>query len=202
MVFATNNKNKANELSEMLRAEGVNVKTLSALGLILVPGEDGNTFEANALQKATETSTFLKKMGHLDEAIIADDSGLEIDAMDGEPGVDSALFMGENTPYEIRNAEIIRRLEGVPKEKRTARFVCVIACALPTGETFTTRGVIEGEIAHKPQGENGFGYDPIFFVPSLGKTTAQLSSKEKNKISHRGQALRAMVAKLKGDGLV
>ncbi|MCL1862997.1 MAG: RdgB/HAM1 family non-canonical purine NTP pyrophosphatase [Defluviitaleaceae bacterium] len=200
MIFATNNINKANELSEMLRTEGVIVNTLSDLGLIFVPEENGDTFEANALQKALETQTFLKSNGYENEIVIADDSGLVVDAMDGKPGVDSALFMGRDTPYEIRNAEIIRLL--ADKQNRAARFVCVIACAMPTGETFTTMGVVEGEIAYIAQGKNGFGYDPIFFVPNLGKTTAELSSEEKNKISHRGIALRAMVDKLRGGGLL
>lgn len=200
MIFATNNKNKAAELEKMLQAEGVSVKTPSDLGLILVPAEDGNTFEENALQKATETLAFLKEKGHFDQTIISDDSGIEIDAMPDELGVQSALFMGEDTPYDIRNKTILDRLKN--EKNRAARFVCVIACALPTGKTFTTRATIEGEIAFVPAGENGFGYDPIFFVPHLGKTTAELSSEEKNKISHRGQALRAMVQKLKEEGLL
>ena len=199
MIFATNNINKANELNDMLQAENVQVKTLSALGLVLVPNEDGDTFEANALQKATETSAFLKQNGY-NEIVIADDSGLIIDALPDELGVHSALFMGENTPYNIRNTEILKRLENNPNRK--ARFVCIIACVLPTGESFTTKGVIEGEIALSVSGENGFGYDPIFFVPSLGKTTAQLTSEEKNNISHRGQALRAMVQKLNEEDLI
>jgi XTP/dITP diphosphohydrolase len=128
--------------------------------------------------------------------VLADDSGLEVDFLGGEPGVDSADFMGVDTPYSVRNAKILEMLEGVTGEKRAARFVCVIACVLPCGKTLTTRAAVEGVIAHEAAGENGFGYDPIFFVPEFGKTTAELSQAEKNKISHRGKALRAMIEQL------
>ena len=121
---------------------------------------------------------------------MADDSGLEIDALGGEPGIYSARYMGEDTSYDIKNQNLIDRLEGIPEEKRTARFVCAIACAFPDGRILTSRGTMEGLIAHEIRGENGFGYDPIFSLPQYGKYSAELSSDEKNAISHRGEALR------------
>ena len=129
--------------------------------------------------------------------VLADDSGLEIDYLDGKPGVQSARFMGHDTPYSIKNKKILEMLEGVPEEKRTARFVSVIAAAFPDGRTVTARGTIEGIIGYEIKGENGFGYDPIFYIPELGKYSAELSLEEKNKISHRGKALRLMKQKLK-----
>ena len=124
--------------------------------------------------------------------VLADDSGLEIDFLDKAPGVLSARYMGEDTPYEVKNAHILELLKDVQGKQRSARFVCSIAAVFPDGREFTTYATIEGEIAHKSEGENGFGYDPIFFVPEFDKTTAQLSAEEKNKISHRGKALTKM----------
>jgi XTP/dITP diphosphohydrolase len=117
---------------------------------------------------------------------------LEIDYLNGEPGIYSARYLGEDTSYEVKNAKLIERLEGVPKEERTARFVCAIACILPDGSRFTTRGTIEGYIGWEPAGENGFGYDPIFYVDEYGCSTAQMTPEQKNAISHRGNALRAL----------
>ena len=128
--------------------------------------------------------------------MLADDSGLEIDALHKEPGIYSARYLGEDTPYSVKNKNLIDRLEGVPDNKRTARFVCAIAAALPGGEVVTTSGVIEGRIDHEEKGNNGFGYDPIFYVPEYGRTTAQLSVEEKNRISHRARALAAMKKEL------
>ena len=179
----------------MFKSAGLDLLTLADLNLNLSPEETGVTFEENSRIKATETAAFLQAHGHTDVIVLADDSGLEIDAMDGEPGVDSALFMGADTPYETRNKAIIKTLENVPQEKRTARFVCVITC-VKNGEILTAHGEVNGVITHELQGENGFGYDPIFYVPSYKKTMAELSVEEKNKISHRGQALRAMLGKL------
>ena len=123
---------------------------------------------------------------------LADDSGLEVDALNGEPGVYSARYMGEDTSYRIKNQSLVDRLEGVPVEKRTARFVCVIAAAFPDGTVCTTKGTIEGKIGYEERGENGFGYDPIFYLPDMSRTTAELSPEEKNAVSHRGKALEAM----------
>ena len=130
------------------------------------------------------------------ELVLADDSGLEIDWLGKEPGVYSARYLGEDTSYRIKNADLIRRLEGVPEEERTARFVCAIAAVLPDGRELTVRATIEGRIGYEEKGENGFGYDPIFYVPELGKTTAELTEAEKNLVSHRGKALRLMKEEL------
>ena len=153
--------------------------------------EDGTTFEENALIKA---KTICEMTGEL---VLADDSGLEIDALNGEPGVYSARYMGEETSYHIKNANLVQRLEGVADEKRTARFVCAMAAAFPDGKTITTRGTIEGRIGYEERGENGFGYDPIFYLPEYGCSTAELSLEKKNELSHRGKALRAIREKLK-----
>ena len=126
------------------------------------------------------------------QLVLADDSGLEVDALGGEPGIYSARYLGEDTSYEIKNRNIIERLEGVEGEARSARFVCVIAAAFPDGEIVTTRGTIEGVIAKEPAGENGFGYDPIVYVPEYKMTTGQMEPEAKNAISHRGKALCAM----------
>ena len=128
--------------------------------------------------------------------MLADDSGLEVDALNGEPGVYSARYMGEDTSYRIKNQSLVDRLEGVPVEKRTARFVCVIAAAFPDGTVCTTKGTIEGKIGYEERGENGFGYDPIFYLPEYGCTSAELSMEEKNRISHRGKALRLIKEEL------
>ena len=145
---------------------------------------DGKTFEENAIIKAEA----IRKMTNC--LVLADDSGLEVDYLDKAPGIYSARFMGEDTSYRIKNKAIIDKLAGVPDEKRTARFVCAIAAAFPDGKTITRRGTIEGIIGYEERGENGFGYDPIFFLPEYGKSTAELSPEEKNTISHRGNALR------------
>ena len=150
--------------------------------------EDGKTFEENAVIKATAIS----KLTSDGEIVLADDSGLEIDYLNKEPGVYSARYMGENTDYHIKNANLIQRLDGVPDEQRTARFVCAIAAAFPDGRVETVRGTMEGRIGYEEKGANGFGYDPIFFLPEYGCTSAELSMEEKNKISHRGKALQAI----------
>ncbi|MGN1183974.1 MAG: RdgB/HAM1 family non-canonical purine NTP pyrophosphatase, partial [Oliverpabstia sp.] len=148
--------------------------------------ENGKTFQENAVIKARE---IMKISG---EVVLADDSGLEIDYLNKEPGIYSARYMGEDTSYRIKNANLIERLQGVPDEKRTARFVCAIAAAFPDGSVETTEGTIEGRIGYEEKGENGFGYDPIFYVPEFGCTTAELTGEQKNQVSHRGKALEAM----------
>jgi XTP/dITP diphosphohydrolase len=153
--------------------------------------EDGKTFEENAQIKAKAISKLANCL------VLADDSGLEVDYMDKQPGIYSARWMGEDTSYDIKNKKIIENLEGVPDEKRTARFVCAVAAAFPDGRVITKRGTIEGIIGYEQRGENGFGYDPIFFLPEYGKTTAELSPEEKNKISHRGRALEQIKEELK-----
>ena len=156
--------------------------------------EDGKTFEENAVIKAKAV------MEETGEMVLADDSGFEVDYLNKEPGIYSARYLGEDTPYSIKNAEILKRCEGVPDEKRDARFVCVIACAYPDGTVDTATGIIEGKLAKEPKGENGFGYDPIFYLPERGMTTGEMEPEEKNAISHRGIAIRKMVEILKKRG--
>ena len=155
--------------------------------------EDGQTFEENALIKATTIADIARKMPEYKNAVVlADDSGLEIDALNKEPGIYSARYMGEDTSYDIKNQALIDRLEGVPDEKRTARFVCAIAAALPDGSTEVVRGTMEGRIGYVITGENGFGYDPIFYLPQFGCSSAELEPEKKNELSHRGEGLRKM----------
>lgn len=191
ILFATGNQGKMKEVREILADLGVEVISMREAGVSAEIVEDGETFEENAVIKAR---TIMELTG---EVTLADDSGLEIDALGGEPGVYSARYMGEDTSYHIKNNDLIRRLSQVPRQQRTARFVCSIAVAFPDGEIITTDGVIEGLIGYEEAGENGFGYDPIFVVPQLGCTTAQLSDEQKNEISHRGKALRKMKEELR-----
>ena len=186
IIFATGNEGKMKEIREILGDLDVEVLSLKDAGIKADIEENGKTFEENAVIKAKE---ICRMTG---EIVLADDSGLEIDYLNKEPGVYSARYMGEDTSYRIKNANLIQRLEGVPDEKRTARFVCAIAAAFPDGSIKTTLGTMEGRIGYEEKGENGFGYDPIFYLPEFGCTSAELSMEEKNKISHRGKALRAM----------
>lgn len=187
VVFATGNQNKVREVRQILDGLDVEVRTMKEMGITSEPEETGATFEENAMIKAAAIADAVQ-----DAIVLADDSGLEIDYLNGEPGIYSARYLGEDTSYEVKNAKLIERLEGVPKEERTARFVCAIACILPDGSRFTTRGTIEGYIGWEPAGENGFGYDPIFYVDEYGCSTAQMTPEQKNAISHRGNALRAL----------
>lgn len=185
IIFATKNKGKIKEIKNIL-GDKFNVKSIEEVGIFDDILEDGNTFEENAIKKATE---IMKKTG---EIVLADDSGLEIDFLNKAPGVYSSRYMGENTLYEIKNKKILELLKDVKKDDRTARFVSVIAMAMPNEEPIITKGILEGTIAYEISGENGFGYDPIFYIPHLKKTSAELSLKEKNEISHRGKALYEM----------
>lgn len=186
LVFATGNEGKMREIREILKDLNLDIFSLKEAGIQDDAEETGTTFEENALIKARTAAA------HTDAIVLADDSGLEIDYLGGEPGVYSARYLGEDTSYRVKNKNLIDRLAGVPAEKRTARFVCVIAAVLPDGRTFTSRGTIEGIIGTEERGEGGFGYDPIFFLPEYGCSTAELAMEEKNKISHRGWALQAM----------
>lgn len=191
IIFATGNQGKMKEVREILKDLDAEVLSMKEAGVQADIVEDGTTFEENAVIKAKAVCRLTG------EIALADDSGLEVDYLNKEPGVYSARYMGEDTSYHIKNKSIIDRLEGVPDEKRTARFVCVIAAAFPDGTVKTVRGTMEGIIGYEEQGENGFGYDPIFFLPQYGCTSAQISMKEKNKISHRGKALRAIKDELR-----
>ena len=191
IIFATGNKDKMKEIRMILSDLDVEILSMKEAGISVDIEENGTTFEENALIKAKAVAAYT------DAIVLADDSGLEIDYLNKEPGVYSARYMGEDTSYHIKNASLIERLNGVPDEKRTARFVCAVAAAFPDGSVKTVRGTMEGRIGYEEKGENGFGYDPIFYLPEYGCTSAELSSKEKNKISHRGKALRAIKDELK-----
>ncbi|CDC38872.1 MAG TPA: XTP/dITP diphosphatase [Lachnospiraceae bacterium] len=186
MIFATGNMGKMKEIKAILGDIGEEILSMKEAGIDMDIVEDGSTFEENAIIKA---KAVMERTGQL---ALADDSGLEIDALNKEPGIYSARYMGEDTPYEIKNRNLIERMKGVKGKDRSARFVCVIAAAFPDGEIITTRGTIEGVIAEEPAGENGFGYDPIVYVPEYGMTTGQMDPDAKNAISHRGKALTAM----------
>lgn len=189
LIFATNNQGKVNEIRQILGA-GYEVYSLKDLDIHADIEENGTTFEENAIIKAKAICELTNEM------VLADDSGFEVDYLGGEPGVYSARYLGEDTSYDIKNADILRRCEAAKEGERAARFVCVIACAYPDGRVETTKGVIEGVLAHEPRGTYGFGYDPIFYLPERGCTTGELLPEEKNKISHRGIALRKMVKRL------
>ena len=187
IVFATGNQDKMKEIRMILEDLGIPVYLMKEVGVNIEIVEDGTSFEENAEIKARAVSRVLKN-----DIVLADDSGLEIDYLDKAPGIYSARFAGEDTSYDVKNRIFLDRLEGVPEEERTARFVCAVAAVFPDGTSKTVRGTIEGRIAHEILGENGFGYDPIFYVPEYGCTTGEMSPELKNKLSHRGIALRAM----------
>ena len=191
IVFATGNAGKMREVKAILADLNMEVLSMKEVGAVATAEENGTTFTENAIIKAKDIAAKVP-----DAIVMADDSGLEVDALNKEPGIYSARYLGEDTPYSIKNAVIIERLEGVAQEKRTARFVCAIAAVLPDGTVLTAYETIEGYIGYEERGEGGFGYDPIFMVPELGKSTAELTAEEKNAISHRGKALKAIKAKL------
>lgn len=190
IIFATSNEGKMKEVRMILADLGMEILSTKEAGIEADIVENGSTFEENACIKA---AAIQRMAGGI---VLADDSGLEVDYLDKAPGIYSARYMGEDTSYDIKNRAIIDKLKDAEGEERSARFVCAIAAALPDGEILTTRGTIEGQIGYEIAGDGGFGYDPIFYLPERGVTTAQLSAEEKNKISHRGKALQAMKIKL------
>ena len=187
IIFATGNAGKMREIRDILADLNVELLSMKEAGIQADIEENGTSFEENALIKARAVA---KEAGGA--IVLADDSGLEVDYLNKEPGIYSARYLGEDTSYTIKNQAILDRLAGVKKEQRTARFVCSIAAVLPEGRELVTRKSMEGYIGEKPAGENGFGYDPIFYVEKYGWSTAELSEEQKNEISHRGKALRAM----------
>ena len=191
VIFATGNEGKMREIREILGDLDIQLLSLKDAGIQANIVEDGKTFEENAQIKARTICQLTV------EIVLADDSGLEIDYLNKEPGIYSARYMGEDTSYRIKNTNLIERLNGVPDEQRTARFVCAIAAAFPDGTMKTVRATMEGRIGYEEKGENGFGYDPIFYLPEYGCTSAELSMEEKNKISHRGKALKAIKDELR-----
>jgi len=186
IVFATANEGKVKEIKEILKDFPIEVVSMKEMGITADIEENGATFEENSLIKARA----LVKLTGL--PALADDSGLEVDYLNGEPGIYSARYLGRDTDYDYKNNYIIDKLSGAKGEERSARFVCVISLVLPDGREFVERGVVEGLIGYEQKGENGFGYDPIFYLPEYGKTSAELPPEEKNRISHRGKALTAM----------
>lgn len=191
LVFATGNAGKMREIREIMEDSGYEIVSMKEAGVDPDIDENGTTFEENAMIKAREVSKLLP-----DDLVLADDSGLEVDALNKEPGIYSARYLGHDTPYSVKNADIIRRLEGKEGSERSARFVCAIAAVFPDGTEKCVRATIEGQIDYAEKGEHGFGFDPIFYVPELGCTTAEIPEEEKNKISHRGKALRLMRSEL------
>lgn len=191
IIFATGNEGKMREVRMILEDLGMPVLSLKEAGIDVDVEENGATFEENAIIKARE---IMKRTGEL---VLADDSGLEVDALNKEPGVYSARYLGHDTSYHIKNANLIERLEGKTGSERSARFVCAIAAALPDGRILTTCGTMEGEIGYEEKGENGFGYDPIFYLPEYHCYSGELPLEEKNKLSHRGKALRLMKEELR-----
>ena len=186
IIFATGNEGKMREVRMILGGMNCEVLSMKEAGVAAEPEEDGSTFEENAVIKAKAVAALCSGI------VLADDSGLEIDALGKAPGIYSARYLGHDTPYDIKNEKILKMLENVPQEERTARFVCAIAALTPDGRCFTVRETMEGMIGYQAAGENGFGYDPIFYLPEFGCTSAQLSPQQKNSLSHRGKALRAM----------
>lgn len=191
IIFATGNAGKVKEIQMIMADTGMEVCSMKEAGISVEIEENGKTYEENALIKARAVAACT------DCIVLADDSGLEIDYLNKEPGIYSARYLGEDTPYSIKNAALLERLNKVPEKKRTARFVCAIAAVLPDGTELTTRAAIEGYIGYEEKGSHGFGYDPIFYVPEFGKSTAELTEEEKNKVSHRGKALQLMKEELK-----
>lgn len=193
IIFATGNAHKMIEIRMILEDLGMEILSQKEAGITADVVEDGKTFEENALIKATKIAEAAANMPKYKNAVVlADDSGLEIDYLNKEPGIYSARYMGEDTSYDIKNQNLIDRLDGVLDEKRTARFVCAIAAAFPDGSSEVVRGTMEGIIGYEIAGENGFGYDPIFYLPEYGCTSAQLAPEKKNELSHRGEGLRKM----------
>lgn len=191
IVFATGNEGKMREVRLILKDLGLPVLSMKEAGVSLDIEENGTTFAENAMIKA---KAVWQQTGGI---VLADDSGLVVDYLGGEPGVYSARYLGEDTSYEIKNQAIIDRLADAKEEERTARFVSAIAAVLPDGSELVTEGTVEGLIAHVPAGNGGFGYDPIFFLPEYGVTSAEIPIEKKNEISHRGKALEAMKIKLR-----
>ncbi len=193
IIFATTNEGKMKEIRMIMSDCNIEILSLKDMGISVDIEENGVTFEENALIKAKAISQMTN------EVVLADDSGLEVDYMDKAPGVYSARFMGEETPYSIKNQTILDKLKDAVGDERSARFVCAIAAAFPDGRAFTTRATIEGTIGFEEKGTNGFGYDPLLYVPEFDMTTGQMEPELKNKISHRGKALELMKEKLRNE---
>lgn len=192
IIFATSNTNKIRETKEIINISNIDIVSMEEEGIKIDIEEDGLTYEENAFIKARAIAQLRPE-----DIIMAEDSGLEIDYLHGEPGLYSARYMGHDTPYEKKNKAILDLLKGVERSKRTAQYVCSIVAILPGRKEISAMGILKGEIGEKEKGLNGFGYDPIFFIPQRGCYMSELTNEEKNMISHRGKALREMINKLK-----
>lgn len=195
IIFATGNENKLKEIRQIMQDMDVEIVSMKEAGINIEIEETGTSFLENSYLKA---KTIWDITGGI---VMADDSGLVVDYLNGEPGLYSARYMGENTSYDIKNANILERMKAAKGNERSARFVASIVCILPNGKELSVVETMEGIIADKVAGENGFGYDPILYLPDYACTSAELSDNEKNKISHRGKALRLMREKLKNENL-
>ncbi len=191
LIFATGNRDKMNEIRDIMDDLGFEVTSMREEGIESDPDETGTTFEENAMIKARAVHEICVERG-IEAIVLSDDSGLEIDCLNGEPGIYSARYLGRDTTYAEKNANLIDRVDKTGDKDRTARFVCAVAAVFPDGREFVVRGTIEGSVAHQASGNKGFGYDPIFYVKELGCTTADIPEEHKNRISHRGVALRMM----------
>lgn len=189
-VVATKNRGKLEEIRQILKGMQLEVVSMEDVGIKEDIEEYGTTFEENALIKAKEVARVSGEM------VMADDSGLEVDYLKGAPGIYSARYGGEGATDSFKNRKLLKELADVPFDRRTARFVCAIAVVVPGG-SFTVRGTCEGYIAFEEKGENGFGYDPLFYIPEYGMTIAEMQAGQKNEISHRGNALKLMLERLK-----
>ena len=199
IIFATGNQNKMKEIRMILQDLGMEILSMKEAGISVDIEENGATFEENALIKASAIAE-IPEVKIMNAIVLADDSGLEIDYLNKEPGIRSARYAGTDTSYLIKNNLLLSRMKGVPDEERTARFVCAIAAVFPNGEKEVVRGTMEGRVAYEIAGANGFGYDPIFYLPEFGCTSAELSPEKKNELSHRGKGLR-MMRKIMGQKL-
>ena len=198
IIFATGNQGKMREIRAILEDMKWDVVSMKEAGIDPEIEENGATFTENAVIKAQTVADALAVEKKVRECVVlADDSGLVIDCLNGEPGIYSARYLGEETPFSEKSADLLRRMKDVQEEDRTARFVCAIAAVFPDGEVVTTEGTVEGRIGYELKGDNGFGYDPIFYLPEYGRTAAELTDEEKNQISHRSRALELMKAELK-----
>ena len=198
IIFATGNQGKMREIKAILGDMDAEVCSMKEAGIELEIEENGTTFAENAVIKAQALADALQEQDGARECVVmADDSGLEIACLDGEPGVYSARYLGEETPFDVKSKDLLRRMADVPEKERDARFVCAIAAIFPDGEAVTAEGIVGGRIGYELRGDNGFGYDPIFYLPEYDRTAAELSDEEKNRISHRSRALELMKQELK-----
>lgn len=204
IIFATGNKGKIREIRDIITDPDTEVLSMREAGVEADPDENGKSFEENALIKARAVAELIRRQkseGTLSfdttdtqVTVMSDDSGLVIDALGGEPGIYSARYLGYDTDYNYKMEQIMKRMENVPDPERTARFVAAVGAVFPDGSEHVVTGAMEGMIAHGIYGQNGFGYDPFFYLPEYGKTSAEITEEEKNAISHRGKALRSMIA--------